>query len=868
MSDAVSNTALNHQPHDLEQIRRFLKALDGNAEKFTFQFFWDDKERRDRKEPPPRGMNGLTHDLTVEESCAFVTNWNSIECPMGCFVTINATALTGSRAEKDVCRVRAVFIDIDEDFPRVEEALKRFPLAPSAWIESSPGKAHFYWFVQGDFPLDRFTPVQEALIKHFNTDKSVKDLSRVLRLPGTVHCKYVVEGEAPSAVRIADLVGTRRYTYEQIVDALAQSGSVVGAARATQTLSQASALQRASNVIEGAFPARPVIVGDNELSAGIRNFDRDKARSAGWFLVDHGKFYGRDGWMSDWVFPMAAEAILHPDLEPQIKAVFDGICRHSEHYAAARGKNTSGWAIDSDVQWDDAIRRGRRDRTLASTYREALALGWQWQPAAAQIVQALGSVAGASGAGAAVALVGQVIPPPVGASSPPTRPKLRFQPPIVPDIYDWRVGKQMFEERWVYLKHRGAPEYYCRTDDGCLVAVHRDSIAEELSNVYVHVDARDGAKTMNLFTFMEKDTRGRGGVLHAVFKPDGSAAPHEFNMWHGFDVTPQAGTEKVRPLLRHIRQVICKRDRAKYKYVMRWMAWTVQNPDKPAGAAIVLQSKMEGTGKSTLSNVLLRIFGQQHGRMETTPYGFLAKFNPHLEYASFVALEEVSFAGDKKLAEQIKSRLTGEYINIEAKHRASRAAPNRLHAMITTNDDQAVDAGEGARRWFIADVSAEKAQDRAWFKAIHDGLEAGGYGQFLNLLLNMKLGAFHPAKDLVRTRELARAQASSAGSVFDWLIASAVQGALVGSAMRSGLKLDADYALDAVYEQYSVWVSAVLRADPDKPMAFKYKLNKVLGPAKQAMSNGKRERKSYFPDADKLRSATLKAFGVPDGDDV
>jgi hypothetical protein len=167
------------------------------------------------------------------------------------------------------------------------------------------------------------------------------------------------------------------------------------------------------------------------------------------------------------------------------------------------------------------------------------------------------------------------------------------------------------------------------------------------------------------------------------------------------------------------------------------------------------------------------------------------------------------------------------------------------------------------------EVSTEKASDKAWFKAIHDGLEAGGYGQFLNRLLNMKLGRSHPAKDLVRTKELARAQASSAGSVFDWLMASTDQGVLVG--MRSGLKpkLDADYALSAAYEQYSAWACVVLRTGPDKPMTFKCKLNKVLGRPKQVRSNnGQRERKSYFPAADKLRSATLKAFGVPDGDDV
>jgi hypothetical protein len=749
--------------------------------------------------------------------------------------------------------------------------LKDFPLAPSARIESSPGKAHFYWFVQGDFPLDKFRPVQEALIKHFNTDPVIKDLPRVMRLPGALHCKYVVEGEAPSAVRITDIDETRRYIYQQIVDALAQSGSVVDAARAaaTQTLLQASALQRASNVSEGAFPARPAIVGGNELSAGIRDFDLDKARSAGWFLVDHGKLYGRDGWMSNWVFPMAAEAILHPDMEPQIKAVFDAVCRHSERYAAARRKNISGWATDSDVQWDDAVRRGRCDRALASTYREALALGWQWQPAAALIGQAKGSVAGASGAGAAGALIGQVIPP--SATMPVSaRPKLQYVPPIQPGHYDLQVGKQMFEQKYVLLDHGGEIGYHCYTNDGRLVAISNDNIADGLSNVYVWIKAQnDSAKAVNLFSFMQKDTRGKRALV-PVFKPDGAVADTEFNMFRGWGVERQAGTDKLRPLLRHIWQVVCKRDRLKFRYLMRWMAHAAQHPDVQAGVAVILQSTMEGTGKSTLSMALHKIFGE-HGAVVDTSEKLLTKFNAHFEYTSFVAIEEVEFAGDHKAADQLKSRLTADYFSVEGKFRAVRQVPNRLHAMMTTNHEWAVQAGDGARRWFICEVSTERAGDKAWFKMIYDGLENGGHGQFLNMLLEMKLGDFTPLKALVKTRELGATQRRTAGSIFDWLMASAGKGLLVGGGggMQTTLPLGKAHSLDDAYERYSTWVKTYGVGKPERAPAFKDRLGKLLGPDAKKQGRNKttrrREWQSQFPHGVALRKKTLRAFNIHDG---
>jgi hypothetical protein len=109
----ASNTPANPK-HDFEQTLRFLKALDPGASKFTFQFLWDDKERRDRKEPLPSGMGRNVQDCAADEICSAIANWNSAACPVGCFVTVNETPLSGGKREaKDIRRIRAVFIDAD-----------------------------------------------------------------------------------------------------------------------------------------------------------------------------------------------------------------------------------------------------------------------------------------------------------------------------------------------------------------------------------------------------------------------------------------------------------------------------------------------------------------------------------------------------------------------------------------------------------------------------------------------------------------------------------------------------------------------------------------------------------------------------------
>ena len=100
------------------------------------------------------------------------------------FVTINATT-GGRRKAVDVERVRAVFADLDG---APLDPVLACDLEPHIVVESSPGRFHAYWIVEG-LPLDQFTPVQKAIAARFGSDPIVHDLPRVMRLPGFWHQK-------------------------------------------------------------------------------------------------------------------------------------------------------------------------------------------------------------------------------------------------------------------------------------------------------------------------------------------------------------------------------------------------------------------------------------------------------------------------------------------------------------------------------------------------------------------------------------------------------------------------------------------------------------------------------------------------------
>jgi hypothetical protein len=162
--------------HDKEMARRFLAGLDPNATRFTFQFFYDRGS----------GRAQIIHG-TLDEVWPKVLALNTPQQGVGVFVTVNETDFQGRSAE-NVVRARALFADADgkEQVASCATVLNTCGVSPSMVVNSGRG-AHVYFCA--DVPLDQFTALQKLLSAKLSTDGAVKDLPRVMRLPGTLHLK-------------------------------------------------------------------------------------------------------------------------------------------------------------------------------------------------------------------------------------------------------------------------------------------------------------------------------------------------------------------------------------------------------------------------------------------------------------------------------------------------------------------------------------------------------------------------------------------------------------------------------------------------------------------------------------------------------
>jgi len=184
---------------DYEMANQYFDALTGNNnEPITFQFF-NDKDKK----------SGRPSHRHIKRSPAYAFLHNKQNAGYGVYAMVNAGDGKG-RSAINVVKVRALFVDLDgSPWEAAAEALK-----PHMRVESSPGRWHLYWLVE-DCSLDQFKPIQQAIARRFEGDKSCCDLSRVLRVPGFYHMK-----KDPVLTKLVEVNDFTRYTTQQVIDGL------------------------------------------------------------------------------------------------------------------------------------------------------------------------------------------------------------------------------------------------------------------------------------------------------------------------------------------------------------------------------------------------------------------------------------------------------------------------------------------------------------------------------------------------------------------------------------------------------------------------------------------------------------------------
>ena len=119
---------------------------------------------------------------------------------------------------------------------------------------------------------------------------------------------------------------------------------------------------------------------------------------------------------------------------------------------------------------------------------------------------------------------------------------------------------------------------------------------------------------------------------------------------------------------------------------------------------------------------------------------------------------------------------------------------------MASNSRWVVPASLEARRFFVLDVSNEKARDYAYFQAIHDELESGGYEAMLRDLLKINLANFNVA-DVPQTEGLQEQKKLSLKTEEKWLHEVLTRGYVWES--KLGLEDELGFGMSGSRRRYS-----------------------------------------------------------------
>lgn len=311
-------------PQKSSEAARFLKML-GRTD-FEFRAFPDQKT-----------------DSNAESTRQFQRYFGSFDVHMqdlrklndkgfGIFVQVNGADGKGFKAQ-NIIETPCLFADLDGT---PLDNLQRLNLEPHAIIETSPGKYHAYWLLDG-LTVQQFKPIQQRLANLFGSDKSVVDLPRVMRLPGFMHMK---NPDAPTLVKFIKFEEKPRFSTSEFLAAL-------------NAAEEAHGIGHAFVRSEGIKP----------LSTGIgKGVDAKRAMGAIGFLIQNG---GLDiGNYDEWI--KLAMALKHSFKE----AGFD-----IWHELSAKSEGYEG-VDDCRQKWDSISDDCENPLTVATYIARAKDLGW------------------------------------------------------------------------------------------------------------------------------------------------------------------------------------------------------------------------------------------------------------------------------------------------------------------------------------------------------------------------------------------------------------------------------------------------------------------------------------------------------------
>lgn len=213
------------------------------------------------------------------------------------------------------------------------------------------------------------------------------------------------------------------------------------------------------------------------------------------------------------------------------------------------------------------------------------------------------------------------------------------------------------------------------------------------------------------------------------FDPSNTLPSDIFNTFSGFKIMPNK-TMDITFFKDYVRDIICSGVVLMYMIVWSFFAQIFQKPWEKKGTALVLVSKLEGSGKSTLMKVMGKLMD---GYYMSSPdkKRFLGEFNKHLETNILFYANEVTLKNDSKAKFKFKNIVTETDFSSEIKGGDTYATKNYTHIVIDSNEETVFSENDISRRLLKPTVCEDRVDDTPYWIEFNQNIEQDGFYESL-----------------------------------------------------------------------------------------------------------------------------------------
>ena len=199
-----------------------------------------------------------------------------------------------------------------------------------------------------------------------------------------------------------------------------------------------------------------------------------------------------------------------------------------------------------------------------------------------------------------------------------------------------------------------------------------------------------------------------------VFDPTQQADPEtHVNIFLGWPLVPAANIELVTPILALLESLCGAEDNVDecVAWILRWLAFPLQNPGAKMQTALLMFGEKQGTGKSLFfQDVIAPIYGE-YGTV-ASQHQLDSTFTAWRSRKLFVLFEEVLSRDDKYSHNgTLKYMITGKSMSINQKNLPERTERNHMNGAFLSNEPQPIPIELEDRRFMV--IAARAKQDPA-----------------------------------------------------------------------------------------------------------------------------------------------------------